>query len=132
MTPPTTPDTELARHARSSEPSRYARFLNWQEHAEKRGLTVHDNALLDIMKGRSMPKELRISVTITVPDDAFEQAQLLGKIDPACTTFGDALSTAVGAPVTVQARIVNPVVRTKKTTEPAVEPVVAHPHHRAA
>ena len=65
-----------------------------------------------------MPKELRISATITVPDDAFEQATLLGKIEPAKHTFADALTKAVGSAVTVDARVVNPSVR-KPKSEPA-------------
>ena len=86
-----------------------------------------------------MSKELRISVAINVPDDAFEQAQLLSKINPARITFAEALAKAVCVPVTVDARIVSPITRTKKAAalEPVAEPVVeetvvAHPHHKAA
>ena len=61
-----------------------------------------------------MPRELRISAIITVPDDAFEQAQLLGKIEPAKHTFAEALTKAVGFAVAVDARIVNPTVRKSK------------------
>ncbi len=48
-----TPDTEDARHARSAEPGRYARFLDWQEHAVAKGLSVaeQDAGLLRIMRG---------------------------------------------------------------------------------
>ena len=64
-------------------------------------------------------KELRISATITVPDDAFEQATLLGKIEPVKHTFAEALTKAVGAAVLVEARIVAPSGPRKAKAEPA-------------
>lgn len=63
-----------------------------------------------------MSRELRISAVVIVPDDAFEQATLLSKLNPAKEQFATALTKAVGSPVVVEARIVNPTVRTKKPT----------------
>ena len=53
-----------------------------------------------------MAKELRMTATVGLPDNAFKQSAILGKIDPAREEFEKALSAAAGGKVEVEARIV--------------------------
>ena len=62
-----------------------------------------------------MARELRMSATIPLPDDAFKQAAILAKIEPARAAFEEALTAANSAgKVEVEARIVASQVRLKK------------------
>ncbi len=60
-----------------------------------------------------MAKELRMSASLPLPADAFEQANLLKKIEPARRVFEQALQNALSGEqgLAVEARIVNSVIR---------------------
>ena len=60
-----------------------------------------------------MAKELRMSASLPLPADAFEQANLLKKIEPARRVFEEALQKALSGDqaLAVEARIVNSVIR---------------------